>query len=287
MKDGGIKVYEQVKLPRKMFNDYGDPNFFKSAQRSGNAYIRSGNGYESIWEMERIVDGSPGLTKHIFTIARQSDGKVLGTRIIYSRKGGDILPHLGPDSSAHCPEGVSTSLFLQKIFLPDKVANIVESPMQPTVDVRVEVLEEKVNFETIFERSEVPLYSYQRKPDRCRQILKRNGLKPGHLLENKLANNLTYWVLTAPICRPHNIWNVNYQRDKSSILLSKLTNDGELVYTVNLPLTRKHQNLQSHTLLKKNGYVHYELWEASRSKWHDKTKVKFKSKTTARFKEPV
>ncbi len=115
-KDGGIKIYEQVKLPKEMFSRYGNPNFFNTVNRSENVIKVSGNGYESMWESQYLRRGSPSLRKDVFSVVRQSDGKLLGTLTSYARHGGDVLPRLGPDSAKRCPKDLAQTDLWRSIF---------------------------------------------------------------------------------------------------------------------------------------------------------------------------
>jgi hypothetical protein len=108
--DGGIKVYETVKLPPEKFDKYG--NVTIPAQDSA----KPEDEYFYEHEMIHYREGNPSLSKEHFKIIRRSDGKVLGESIRYWRGGGD-LPGPWHPSSFSCPPtaqpGLETSIFLE------------------------------------------------------------------------------------------------------------------------------------------------------------------------------
>lgn len=97
--DGGIKIYEAVKLPPDKFDDYGQINFFRPTQGE------SALGPEYLFNRETTYyrKGNPELWRTHYVIARRSDNKVLGELIEYSRRGGD-LPGPWHESSFGCPD---------------------------------------------------------------------------------------------------------------------------------------------------------------------------------------
>lgn len=111
-KDGGIKVYETVKLPAERFNQWGQPNFYKPTQRE-NAL---GPEYVFRWDLHYIRKGNPSLHRSHTQVFRRSDNKLLGEAIDYSRGGGD-LPGPWQPSAFTCPEAIGHIALLTKIFV--------------------------------------------------------------------------------------------------------------------------------------------------------------------------
>ena len=113
-KDGGIKVYETVKLPADKFNQWGQPNFFRPTQGEnalGPDYI-----YKSDDHFYR--QGAPTMIRYRHQVIRRSDLKLLGETISYGRGGGDLL---GPwaASGFHCPPTAESSeiALFKKLFI--------------------------------------------------------------------------------------------------------------------------------------------------------------------------
>lgn len=97
-KDGGIKVYETVKLSPEKFNEWGQPNFYKPTQGE-NAL---GPEYSYRFDINYYRKGNPQMSRYHIQVIRRSDGKLLGEAISYGRGGGD-LPSPMHDSSFSCP----------------------------------------------------------------------------------------------------------------------------------------------------------------------------------------
>ena len=100
-KDGGIKVYETVALPAEMFNRWGQINFVHHSQglnALGPEYF-----VKDETQFLRPENAQPTLVRHHYQIYRRSDMKLLGERISYARRGGD-LPGLWHSSSYGCPD---------------------------------------------------------------------------------------------------------------------------------------------------------------------------------------
>lgn len=97
--DGGIRVYETVKLPEDKFNQWKQPNFYRPTQGE-NAL-----GPEYVFKEERHYHrrDNPMMIRHHYRVLRRSDGKVLGETISYGRGGGD-MPGPWHPSSFTCPE---------------------------------------------------------------------------------------------------------------------------------------------------------------------------------------
>jgi hypothetical protein len=95
--DGGVRVYEAVKLPADRFDKFGGvsiPNKDK---------LRPEDDYFYEWDVKYLKTGNPELIRSQHRVIRRKDGKVLGESVRYIRRGGDLL---GPwhESSFSCPE---------------------------------------------------------------------------------------------------------------------------------------------------------------------------------------
>jgi hypothetical protein len=82
-KDGGLKVFETVVIPRAQFDRYGMPTGTEvhDPQIPGRLDPR----YEFTSKTQVIRSGEPTLSKNTQKITRKSDGKVLGEQILYAR----------------------------------------------------------------------------------------------------------------------------------------------------------------------------------------------------------
>jgi hypothetical protein len=87
-KDGGIKVYETVTLPKERFNEYGQ---FTGISFGENA--NPTNEYYRETKTKNISNNVGGafVSQDSTLIYRRSDHKLLGEKIIYARQGGDIF----------------------------------------------------------------------------------------------------------------------------------------------------------------------------------------------------
>ncbi len=114
-KDGGVKVYETVKLPAAKFNQWGQPNFYDPTQGE-NAL-----GSEYVFKEEQYYyrKGNLEMSRYHYQVFRRSDGKVLGETISYQRCGGD-LPGPWPPSCFTCPltKEAGPNALLMKTFVP-------------------------------------------------------------------------------------------------------------------------------------------------------------------------
>ena len=107
-RDGGMKIYETVALPADQFDRWGMVKFYRPT--GGEEAL----GPEYLFKHERkyLQRGNPQLAREHYSIARRSDGKVLGESVLYARSGGDI-PGPWHESSFYCPkshEGEPNSL---------------------------------------------------------------------------------------------------------------------------------------------------------------------------------
>jgi hypothetical protein len=111
-KDGGVKVYETVRLPAESFNQWGQPNFYRPDQGEkalGTEYIFK----QSISYQHQ---GSPSLHRYHVQVFSRASGKLLGESIGYSRGGGD-LPGPWAPSSFSCPDKYGEIPLLTEIFI--------------------------------------------------------------------------------------------------------------------------------------------------------------------------
>lgn len=108
-KDGGIKVYEMVSLPREMFDKYGVVSIPACSE------LAASDAYCYGRDMSYYAEGNPSLWRLHFAVIRRRDGKLLGESISYARRGGDPF---GPwhDSSFGCPDHADISDLKIKIF---------------------------------------------------------------------------------------------------------------------------------------------------------------------------
>ncbi|MBZ0095193.1 MAG: hypothetical protein K8H75_07490 [Sulfuricella sp.] len=112
-KDGGVKVYETVKLPPDKFNQWGQPNFYDPTEGE-NAL---GSEYIFKRETHYYKRGNPEMSRRLYQVFRHSDKKLLGEVVIYGRGGGD-LPGPWYGSSFDCPDLAEGEISLFKaVFL--------------------------------------------------------------------------------------------------------------------------------------------------------------------------
>jgi hypothetical protein len=111
-KDGGVKVYETVKLPAEKFDKWGMVTFYEPA-KGENAL-----GPEYVFKRETIYykSGNPDLFRMHTQVIRRSDSKVLGESVFYKRGGGD-LPGPWQGSSFMCPELSVANDVLRQVFV--------------------------------------------------------------------------------------------------------------------------------------------------------------------------
>ena len=86
--DGGVRIYEKVQLPAESFGPDGEV-FPEHRDRPLDAG-RYGPDYRLSIEVHVITSGNPSLKMTKTSFVRNSDRKVLATRITYSRHGGDF-----------------------------------------------------------------------------------------------------------------------------------------------------------------------------------------------------
>lgn len=108
--DGGIKVYETVRLPAERFDKYGQIRLpAKWLAKPEDEYY-----YESAKHF--LAKGNPEMWQSNYKVYRQFDEKLLGEVIVYIRRGGDI-PGPWHSSSFMCPEGAGLNSLSKQIFI--------------------------------------------------------------------------------------------------------------------------------------------------------------------------
>ncbi len=113
--DGGIRVYEQVRLPAERFDQYGQIKFYRPTQGE-NAL---GPEYLVKSTTQYYQRGNPEVWRDHYQILRRSDGKLLGEAVSYSRRGGDI-PGPWHSSSYGCPKEAGEVTLIKRIFIKDQ-----------------------------------------------------------------------------------------------------------------------------------------------------------------------
>jgi len=109
--DGGIKVYETVKLTPDKFNEWGQVNFYNPTQGENSL----GKDYVFKQENKYYQRGNPEMWRTHLEVIRRTDGKTLGESTSYSRRGGDV-PGPWHDSAYGCPEQRGDIPLLTAIF---------------------------------------------------------------------------------------------------------------------------------------------------------------------------
>jgi hypothetical protein len=110
--DGGIKIYETVKLPSEAFDQWGGLTFYKPTQGEnalGPSYI-----FQS--DTRHYKKGDPAMWRSHVRVVRKADQKLLGESISYARRGGDVPSPLHP-SSFGCPDDRGEVRLLERVFL--------------------------------------------------------------------------------------------------------------------------------------------------------------------------
>ncbi|MHB9119271.1 MAG: hypothetical protein ACYC2R_13515 [Burkholderiales bacterium] len=112
-KDGGVRVYETVRLTPDLLDKAGRIWIPDKAQaKPSDEYY-----YES--EERYYGQGNPTLLRSQYRVIRRSDGKVLGESVFYGRGGGD-LPGPWHELSFTCPDPTQSPGLETSIFLGDK-----------------------------------------------------------------------------------------------------------------------------------------------------------------------
>jgi hypothetical protein len=113
-KDGGVKVYETVRLPADRLNQWGQPNF--QIPITPNNKLKESDDYYLVWEITKLKSGYINLTRNHFNLIRHKDQKLLAESVSYSRGGGD-LPGPWANSSFSCPDKHKEIPLFQQTFI--------------------------------------------------------------------------------------------------------------------------------------------------------------------------
>jgi len=118
-KDGGLRVYEVVKLPASRFNANGMVSFpdrgalppMQSNRRPNDDFFYS---EETRWLIPE-KSFSPAVWRSQQQLFRAADNKLLGEAVSYSRRGGDPI---GPwhQTSFGCPKDADITVLVAKVF---------------------------------------------------------------------------------------------------------------------------------------------------------------------------
>lgn len=109
-KDGGVKVYEKVRLPAERFDKYNQIRIpSKQYAESGDEYFYEPSTYY-------IKNGDPEMLRIQFKVYRLFDSKLLGETTSYARRGGDV-PGPWHDSSFGCPDNADITDLEKQIFI--------------------------------------------------------------------------------------------------------------------------------------------------------------------------
>jgi hypothetical protein len=113
--DGGIRVYETVKLSKEDYDERRRIVFPQYIGLPGDKG-RYGKHFYSTWETQNIVSGNPELIRSHLKIVRRSDEKILGEHVVYFRRGGD-MPNPFHPSSYSCPPVEEATDLVKQVFL--------------------------------------------------------------------------------------------------------------------------------------------------------------------------
>ncbi|KAB2310385.1 hypothetical protein F8A87_08555 [Betaproteobacteria bacterium SCN2] len=109
--DGGVKVYETVKLPADKYSRYTQKLTTMPYQN-----LKDDDEYYVVWEVAKLREGSPSLRRDQFQIVRRFDSKLLGETVSYARRGGD-MPGPWHESSFRCPEHADDVFLARRVFI--------------------------------------------------------------------------------------------------------------------------------------------------------------------------
>lgn len=110
-KDGGVKVYETVKLLPEKFNQWDQVSFQIPTKQNAKPL----DDYYFEWDVQHYLQGNPEVWRNHFTLVRARDKKILGETIGYSRRGGDF-PGPWHESSSGCATEADISVLKKHIF---------------------------------------------------------------------------------------------------------------------------------------------------------------------------
>jgi len=104
--DGGVKVYETVRLPADKFDQWGQINFYRPT-RNEDAVGPDYTFKESVhYYRKGDADAGTGdsvMARRHYQVLRKVDGKLLGETVLYGRRGGD-MPGPWHPSTFSCPD---------------------------------------------------------------------------------------------------------------------------------------------------------------------------------------
>jgi hypothetical protein len=107
--DGGIKVYETVKLPAERFDQYGQIRVpAKWLAEPGDEYYYESSTYY-------LKQGNPEMWQSHYKMYQLADNKLLGESFGYVRIGGD-MPGPWHSSSFSCPDRADITDLKKQIF---------------------------------------------------------------------------------------------------------------------------------------------------------------------------
>ena len=118
-KDGGIKVFEQVRMPPEMFDTFGVIVFHDATDKQP-----LGGRFALEEETKYYRKGNPSLRREHAKIIRTSDRRVLGEFTSYHRVGGD-LPGPWHDSTFACPPDIGTASLKRSVFQVERTSGPV------------------------------------------------------------------------------------------------------------------------------------------------------------------
>jgi hypothetical protein len=123
--DGGVKVYEAVKLPATEFDQWGMPKTYQQRIENKAAYQHDGtrtvmefflgSEYALKRETRYYRQGDPDMFRLHTGVFRRLDGKLLGESVFYKRGGGDP-PGPWHGSTFMCPEPTAANDVLRRVF---------------------------------------------------------------------------------------------------------------------------------------------------------------------------
>jgi hypothetical protein len=109
-KDGGVTVYERVKITRKEANTLWGTPLPTAGTRRDQPYF---------WEASETVirDSNPRVVRRETLLKRRSNERILGKAIQYSRSGGDPQTGISEPTSFVCPQHAALS---EQVFYFDE-----------------------------------------------------------------------------------------------------------------------------------------------------------------------
>lgn len=121
VKDGGVKIYETVTVPKRQFDKWGMPRGKHWDRSHFPSTLDPEYDYSNTFEFLQRGDtlkGEVEMSRYVQRIRRLSDGKLLAESITYGRSGGDHLINRilgGHPSSAGCP--VPSTNLISTVFI--------------------------------------------------------------------------------------------------------------------------------------------------------------------------